>query len=110
TLHVDCVPYVQALEEPKRDPKRLWRTRLDYGPASRPQTGPQKWQRRAAVRSSRLLRFWLKAPNTNSEIGTTCLARGHIILPEDRCVTPSWEPPRSPACCRERDQNQGLLG
>ena len=39
---VDRVPYVQALEEPKRDPKRLWRTRLDDGPASRPQTGPQK--------------------------------------------------------------------
>jgi hypothetical protein len=31
---VDRVPYVQALEEPKRDPKTLWRTRLDDGPAS----------------------------------------------------------------------------
>jgi hypothetical protein len=39
---VDRVPYVQALGEPKRDPKRLWRTRLDDRPASRPQTGPQK--------------------------------------------------------------------
>jgi len=39
---VDRVTYVQALEEPKWDPKRLWRTRLDDGPASRPQTGPQK--------------------------------------------------------------------
>jgi transposase-like protein len=39
---VDRVPYVQALEEPKRDPKRLWRTKLDDRPASRPQTGPQK--------------------------------------------------------------------
>src|SRR5215470_15018735 len=25
--------------------------------------------------SSRLLRFWAKAPKTNSEMGTTCLAR-----------------------------------
>src|SRR5215469_11155724 len=24
---VECVPYVQVLEEPKRDPKRSWRTR-----------------------------------------------------------------------------------
>jgi hypothetical protein len=24
---------------------------------------------------SRLLRFWVKVPNTNSEIGTTCLSR-----------------------------------
>ena len=39
---VDRVPYVRTLEEPKRDPQRLWRTRLDDGPASRPQTGPQK--------------------------------------------------------------------
>jgi hypothetical protein len=39
---VDRVPYAQALEEPKRDPKRLWRTRLDDGSASRPQTGLQK--------------------------------------------------------------------
>jgi hypothetical protein len=39
---VDRVPYVQALEEPTRDPKRLWRTRLDDGPAFRRQTGPQK--------------------------------------------------------------------
>src|SRR5215831_14393868 len=28
-----------------------------------------RWQRRVVVRSSRLLRFWVKAPNTNSEIG-----------------------------------------
>jgi hypothetical protein len=34
-----------------------------------------RWQRRVVVRSSRLLRFWLKVSNTNSEIGTTCLAR-----------------------------------
>ena len=33
-----------------------------------------RWQRRVVVRSSRLLRFWVKAPNTNSETGTTCLA------------------------------------
>jgi len=31
---VDRVPHVRALEEPKRDPKRLWRTGLDDGPAS----------------------------------------------------------------------------
>src|SRR5215813_9442451 len=34
-----------------------------------------RWQRRVVVRSSRLLRFWVRAPNTNSEIGTTRLAR-----------------------------------
>jgi hypothetical protein len=43
---VNRVPYVQAVEEPKRDPKRLWRTRLDGGPASRPQTGSPKILRR----------------------------------------------------------------
>jgi hypothetical protein len=32
----------KLLKEPKRGPKRLWRTRLDDSPASRPQTGPQK--------------------------------------------------------------------
>src|SRR5215472_12335470 len=34
-----------------------------------------RWQRCVVVRSSKLLRFWLKVSNTNSEIGTTCLAR-----------------------------------
>jgi hypothetical protein len=29
----------------------------------------------SVARSSRLLRFWVKAPNSNSEIATTCLAR-----------------------------------
>jgi len=37
-----------------------------------------RWQRRVVVRSSRLLRFWVKAPNTNSEIGTTRLARPRL--------------------------------
>jgi hypothetical protein len=35
-------------------------------------------QRRVVVRSSRLLRFCVKAPNTNSEIGTTRLARPRV--------------------------------
>ena len=38
---VDRVPYVQALEEPKRDPKRLWRTGLDDGLASRRKLDPK---------------------------------------------------------------------
>jgi hypothetical protein len=58
---VDRVPYVQALEEPQRDPKRLWRTRLDDGPASRPQTGPQKsW---GACRNSMLFRPAFRSQN-----------------------------------------------
>jgi hypothetical protein len=38
-------PYVQALEEPKRDPKRLWRTKLGDGPASRRKLGPKNFGR-----------------------------------------------------------------
>jgi hypothetical protein len=37
-----------------------------------------RWQRRVGPRSSRLLRLWLKVSNTNSEIGTTCLARPRV--------------------------------
>jgi hypothetical protein len=37
-------------------------------------------------RSSRLLRFWVKAPNTNSEIGTTCLARPRARQARDRTL------------------------
>jgi hypothetical protein len=43
------------------------------------------------VRSSRLLRFWLKVSNTNSEIGTTCLARAraaHRASPTLRRLRP----------------------
>ena len=37
---VDRARYVQAAEEPKRDPKRLWR-----GPVSRPQNQQQRYRR-----------------------------------------------------------------
>jgi hypothetical protein len=43
-----------------------------------------RWQRRVVVRSSRLLRFWVKTPNTNSEIGTTGLARARQAGPSHR--------------------------
>ena len=88
---------VQALEEPKRDPKRLWRTRLDDGwtpktlgrkpelnviPSRLPfakstAKGPPFSMRGLPAiaanprEGSRLLRFWVKVPNTSSEIGTT---------------------------------------
>ena len=105
---VDRVPYVQALEEPKRDPKRLWRTRLDDDRASRPQTGPQNLGAHAgtqcysvppSIRKSTAkgppfsmrgvpaiaapLRFWVKVPNTSSEIGTT-LSRARACARGDR--------------------------
>ena len=92
---VDRVPYVQALEEPKRDPKRLWRIRLDDGPVSRRKLDPKNLEAHAGTQyysvppsirkinskgtavlnarraGSRLLRFGAKVPNTSSEIGTT---------------------------------------
>ena len=42
---------------------------------------------------SRLLRFWVNAPNTNSEIGTTlsrARARGAQLIDKDR--NPKWSP------------------
>jgi hypothetical protein len=81
---VDRARYVQAAEEPKRDPKRLWRIRPDVNvvPAPPPirkiNSRSQCSVLAIAANSregSRLLRFWVKVPNTNSEIGTQVASR-----------------------------------
>ena len=56
----------------------------------------------SSIEGSRLLRFWVKVPNTNSEIGTTRLARARTRgtcdawLPTARGARVFYLPPYSP--------------